>query len=248
MKRKLIERLKRVRDNMAEAAVRSGRPPEQVKLVAVTKTVGVDVIRQLLEIGVTDIGENHVQELIKRAGMIQESQSRLQMSSPRAVPSPNWHMVGHLQRNKVKTLLPWVTMIHSLDSLRLAEEISNQAVKAGRTVDALIQVNASGEKSKFGVAVGAVTYLAEQICTLPGLNVIGLMTMAPFVDDPEATRPVFVRLREVFEEMAAEGKFGRRFRDLSMGMTQDYTVAIEEGATMVRIGTALFQDAEAISA
>ena len=251
MKRKLIDRLKRVREKVAEAAIRSGRSPEDIKLVAVTKAVGVDVIRQLLEIGVTDIGENRVQELIKRAGMIQEYQSRLQLSGPRprsASGGPNWHMIGHLQRNKVKVLLPWVTMIHSMDSLRLAEEISNQATKASRKVDVLIQVNASGEKTKFGVAVGAVTYLAEQVSTLPGLNVIGLMTMAPFVDDPEATRPVFVRLREIFEEMVSLRTSGPQFRELSMGMTQDYTVAIEEGATIIRVGTALFQEAEPVSA
>jgi len=248
MKRKLADRLKKVRDNIAAAAARSGRSADQVKLVAVTKLVGVDVIRQLLEAGLSDIGENHVQELIKRAGMIQEYQSRLQFGGGRSVPAAHWHMVGHLQRNKVKPLLPWVSVIHSLDSLRLAEEISNQASRLQRTVDVLIQVNASGEKSKSGVAVAAVGHLAEQIVTLPCLNVLGLMTMAPLSDDPEKVRPVFVRVREIFEEMVASQALGRQFRELSMGMSQDYQVAVEEGATMVRIGTALFQDAEPVPA
>lgn len=247
MKRKFADRLKRVRDQIADAATRSGRDADAVRLIPVTKYVEVDVIRHLVDAGVRDIGESRVQELIKRAGMIQEYISRRQRGAGDA-DMPRWHMIGHLQRNKVKMLLPWTQLIHSLDSLRLAEEISTVATKLGRTADVLVQVNASKEKSKFGVAVGAVNYLIEQICTLPGLSVVGLMTMAPATDDPEQTRPIFVRLREIFEEIVTSRIAGPNFRELSMGMTQDFQVAIEEGATMVRVGSALFQDVEALSA
>jgi pyridoxal phosphate enzyme (YggS family) len=232
---------------MAAAAQRSGRPASAVRLVAVTKTIGVNIIRQLLDAGVRDLGENRVQELIKRAGMIQEYHSRLQLGAAAPTEPPRWHMIGHLQRNKVKSVLPWITCVHSLDSLRLAEELSAVSTKMDRNIDVLVEINASGEKSKFGVAVGAVNYLVEQVVTLPGLTVVGLMTMAPLVDDPEKIRPIFVRVREIFEELAGTKLVGPRFRELSMGMSQDYAVAIEEGATIVRIGTALFEDVASVT-
>ena len=242
MRRKLYENLKRVRDRIAQASQRANRRPEDVQLVAVTKLVEIDVIRLTLEMGLDDLGESRVQELIKRAGMLHEHLTRRRKLEPEGTPSdPRWHMIGHLQRNKVRPLLPWVHTIHSLDSLRLAEEISAEATRIDRTVSVLIEVNAAGEKSKYGVAVGAVPHLAEHIITLPGLKVVGLMTMAPLVEDPEAARPHFVRLREIFEDMKAERVVGPEFRELSMGMSNDFTVAIEEGATIVRIGRALFE-------
>lgn len=242
MKRRLLDNLRRVRERIATAAQEAGRQPDQITLVAVTKTVEVDVIRQLLDLGVTDLGESRVQELTRRAGMIREQLQRRLARPPEDRPvCPRWHMVGHLQRNKVRAVLPWAHMIHSLDSLRLAEEISAQAVKLGRPASVLLQVNASGEKSKFGVAVGAATHLAEQIVTLPGLRLLGLMTMAPLVEQPEKVRPVFQRTRELFEEMRGERIVGPEFVHLSMGMSNDYVVAVQEGATMVRIGTALFE-------
>lgn len=247
MRRKLTDRLKRVRDEIASAAQRSGRSASAVRLIAVTKTVGVDVIRQLIDAGVHDLGESRVQELVKRAGMISEYHSRLQLGAVGRTEPPRWHMIGHLQRNKVKAVLPWITTVHSLDSLRLAEEISTAATKLERDIDVLVEVNASGEKSKFGVAVGAVNHLVEQIVSLPGLTVTGLMTMAPLSDDPEKSRAVFVRVREIFEELAGTKVVGPRFRELSMGMSQDYAVAVEEGATMVRVGTALFKDAASVA-
>ncbi len=149
-------------------------------------------------------------------------------------------MIGHLQRNKVKAVLPWVTMIHSVDSLRLAEEINAQAGRLGQKADVLMQVNVSGEKSKFGLAVGAATHFAEQLSSMENLNLAGLMTMAPLVDDAEKTRPWFARLRELLEDMQGERVVPNGFVHLSMGMSQDFEVAIEEGATIVRIGTALF--------
>ena len=209
--------------------------------MAVTKYVGVDLIRQLLEAGHRQIGESRGLELVRRAAMIREMRGRLEQSggSP-AFPEPSWHMVGHLQRNKVKQVLPWLTMIHSVDSLRLAEEISHRAERLDRRIDVLLQVNAAGEPQKFGVAVGAVGHLAEQIVSLPQLRVCGLMTMAPLTDDTKRIAWTFERLAEIFEDLNKERFIGREFRHLSMGMTNDFEIAIEHGATMVRIGSALF--------
>ncbi len=210
--------------------------------MAVTKMVEVDVIRAVIEMGMVDLGERRVQELVKRAGMINEHLARRRTLEPGTCPAtPRWHMIGHLQRNKVRQLLPWVDMIHSLDSLRLAEEISNEAVKLGRVIPCLIEINVSGEKSKYGIAVGAASYLAEQVVEMPGVSIVGLMTMAPLVENAEEVRSYFRRLRELFEDMKNEGVVKPEFRELSMGMTNDFEVAIEEGATLVRIGTALFE-------
>jgi PLP dependent protein len=243
VRRKLSDNLKRIRERMAGACERRGRRPEEVRLVGVTKTVEVDVIRTVVEAGLLDLGESRVQELIRRAGMIREqlNRRRTMERADSAPPDPSWHMVGHLQRNKVRMLLPWVEVIHSLDSLRLAEEISAEAVRLNRVVPVLMEVNISGEKSKYGLAVGAVPHLAENIRTLPGIRVIGLMTMAPYSENPEDARPHFARLAEVFEDMQTERILGPEFRELSMGMSGDFEVAIEEGATMVRVGSALFE-------
>lgn len=244
LRRLLQDNLKSVRERMAEAAIRAGRDPAEVRLVAVTKYVDVQTIRALLELGHADIGESRVQELTRRAGMIAEALSRLAEAGGAGghpMVAPRWHMVGHLQRNKVKALLPWVSVIHSVDSLRLAEELSNQLQKANRTLPIFLQVNASGEKTKFGVAVGAITHLAEQVVTLPGLQIVGLMTMAPLTDDEQVLRRTFARTRELFEEMREMRELRPHFRELSMGMSNDFEIAIEEGATVVRIGQALFQ-------
>jgi len=242
MRRKLSENHKRVRDRIAHACQRVNRRPEDVLLVAVTKTVESDVIRTAVEMGMEDLGENRVQELIKRAGMLNEHLTRRRKLDSDAAPAePRWHMIGHLQRNKVRPLLPWAHTIHSLDSLRLAEEISAEATRIGRTCPVLIEVNVAGEKSKFGIAVGAVSHLAEHIIELPGIRVVGLMTMAPLDEAPEASRPHFARLREVFEDVKSERIVGPEFRELSMGMSGDFEIAIEEGATMIRVGRALFE-------
>jgi len=242
MRRKLADNLKRVRERLRAACERSGRRPEDVQLVAVTKTVEVDVIRAAVESGLHDLGENRVQELTKRAGMVREHLSRRRAMDPgTAPPDPRWHMVGHLQRNKVRLLLPWADVIHSLDSLRLAEAISREAVRIGKTIPLLTEVSVVGERTKFGIAVGATSHFAEHIATLPGIKIVGLMAMAPLVDDPEKSRPHFRRLREVFEDMRSDGVVGPEFRELSMGMSNDFEVAIEEGATMIRLGRALFE-------
>jgi len=242
MKRRLSDNYTRVRDRIQAACLRSGRDAGEVHLVAVTKMVEVDVIRTAIEMGMLDLGERRVQDLIKRAGMINEHLARRRTLDPGSCPpNPRWHMIGHLQRNKVRPLLPFVEMIHSLDSLRLAEEISDEAVKIGRVIPCLVEINVSGEKSKYGIAVGAASYLAEQVVDMPGLSIIGLMTMAPLVENPEDARPYFRRLRELFEDMKGEGVVKPEFRELSMGMTNDFEIAIEEGATMIRVGTALFE-------
>jgi hypothetical protein len=242
MRRKLAENFKKVRGQIEQACERSGRNPEDVRLIAVTKTVEMDVIRAVVESGHLDIGESRVQNLVKRAGMLQEHLTRRkQLQEPNSPDSPRWHMVGHLQRNKVKQVLPWTRMIHSVDSLRLAEEISKEAGKLDKSVPVLIEVNVANEKAKYGIAVGAANHFAGHISNLTGIEVVGLMAMAPLVGNPEEVRPYFARLREVFEDMKLEGVVGPGFRELSMGMTNDFEVAIEEGATMVRVGRALFE-------
>jgi len=249
IKRRLSENLKRIHDRMDQACARAGRDPAGVRLVAVTKYVELDVIRQALELGIVDLGESRAQQLNQRAGMIHESMERKSVLSgrreggagPTGFVRPRWHMIGHLQRNKVKLVLPWVELIHSVDSLRLAEDLHQEATKLGRVVDFLLQVNTSAEKSKFGVAVGAVSHLAEHFASWSGIRLCGLMTMAPIDANPTTLRLYFERLRDVFEDLRAERLVGPAFQELSMGMSHDFETAIEAGATMVRIGSALFE-------
>ncbi len=247
MNKKIAENLNRIKGEVAEACSRNRRDPSEVRIIAVTKTVEVDTIRALLEIGHCQVGESRVQELIQRSAMIEESISRregLTEQRPETPASrPSWHMIGHLQRNKVKQLLPIVDYIHSVDSLRLAEEINTNVAKLGlvKKVKIFLQVNTSKEKQKYGLAVGAVRALAEQIRTLPNLEMVGLMAMAPLTEDQELSRFCFGRCREIFEELRGEKICGPAFNHLSMGMSQDYITAVEEGATMIRVGTALFE-------
>lgn len=242
----LQERYESVKARVAEAAVRSGRRPEDVLIVAVTKYAGPDQIRQLLELGHVDLGENRVQQLGQRVAMTEEFLARHRtLTSPRKVNLPDrvrWHMVGHLQRNKVKGVLSLVKLIHSVDSLRLAEEIQARAEKENHQVDVLIQVNASGEKSKSGVSLPAAPHLVDQMRTMAHVRVRGMMTMAPYSDDPEDARPVFERTAEAFAEMQRSGTFGEKLNILSMGMSNDFETAIACGANVVRIGRAIFGD------
>jgi pyridoxal phosphate enzyme (YggS family) len=243
MRRKLHDNLKRVEQRIADSCAKAGRDPKEVRLVAVTKYATPDVIRTLVDLGVTEIGESRAQELARRAAVIKEWISR-RTASAGPNEEPRWHLVGHLQRNKVRHVLPWVHMIHSVDSLRLAEEIDAAAAKLDQRVPVLLEVNASGESSKGGVAVAATTHLAEQIASLRHLNLRGLMTMAPLTDDASILRHTFQRVREVFEEIVGERLCGAEFRELSMGMSNDFEYAIEFGATYVRIGSALFEGIE----
>ncbi|MGA2266653.1 MAG: YggS family pyridoxal phosphate-dependent enzyme [Phycisphaerae bacterium] len=228
--------LHRVRENIAAACARSGRSQREVSIVAVTKSATLEATATAVELGLTDLGESRIQQLLERAAALEGA-----LRKRRNAKAPvRWHMIGHLQRNKVRATLEVVEAIHSVDSLRLAEAIDQRAEERGKVVDVLIQVNCSQEPQKFGVAVGAAAYLGELVSTLKHLRLVGLMTMAPRVDNPEKARPSFLRLRELFEEMRKDGIGGSDFRHLSMGMSQDYAVAVEEGATILRIGTALF--------
>ena len=236
-KKQIKDNLKRVRENIASAAERTRRDIANIQLVAVTKSVGLEEIKTLIDLGVTDLGESRVQRLVPRAEEVAQWLGRRRKEP---IPSVRWHMVGHLQRNKVKQALSVASVIHSVDSLRLAEEINARAERAEVVADLLVEVNCSEEPQKYGAAVGAASHLADQIATLPDVRMLGLMTMAPLSRDPEKARPTFARLREVYDDMLREGIGGKDFRHLSMGMSQDYQVAVEEGATMLRIGTALF--------
>jgi PLP dependent protein len=237
---RIEDNLRRIRENIAGACARAGRSQREVSIVAVTKSVDLAAIRLLPELGLTDLGENRVQQLVSRAEELRGHFIRASQG-PLAPPQPRWHMIGHLQRNKAKPLIGVADVIHSIDSLRLAEDLSARAVQAGATVDVFIEVNCSAEPRKFGLPVGAASHMAGLICTLKNLRLLGFMTMAPRVREPEQARPTFARLREVFDEMLRDKAGGPFFQHLSMGMSQDYTIAVEEGATVLRIGTALFE-------
>ena len=237
----LAEKLDEVKDRIAAAATKAKREPGEVTLVAVTKTAAPEQIREALSLGVGDLGESRVQVLTQRAAQVNEYFQRRVAHGEAGMPEKlRWHMIGHLQRNKIKPILPIVSLIHSVDSLRLAEELDVQSAKLGRHTPLLLQVNASEESRKFGVAVGAAVHLAEQIDSMPSLQLVGLMTMGP-LDAPEnKVRQAFARTREIFEEMRWHKIGGSALRHLSMGMSDDFEMAIAEGSTMVRIGTLLF--------
>ena len=204
----------------------SGRNPEDVTLIAVSKTKPVSDIEQIYAAGIREFGENKVQEMNDKQKVL-----------PGDI---NWHMIGHLQRNKVKYIVDNVAMIHSVDSVRLAEEISKEAVKKNVTVDILVEVNVAKEESKFGLYTEDVRQFVEQISKLPGINIKGLMTSAPFVDNPEDNRQYFKKLKDLSVDINAKNIDNVHMDFLSMGMTNDYVVAVEEGATHVRVGTAIF--------
>jgi pyridoxal phosphate enzyme (YggS family) len=234
---KINERINRVKDNIKKACDRAGRDPSEVKLVIVTKSATFDEIKKVIQTGFTDLGENRVQQLKKISAQIAEHLEKNNEQMPQKV---NWHMVGHLQRNKVRQILEQIYLIHSVDTLRLAEEINVAASKLNVCPRILVQVNTSGEPQKYGVPVGAAIHLAEQIETLPNLKFAGLMTMAPLTRDKNLIRSCFLRARELFIEMRGEKIVGPAFTELSMGMSSDYEIAVEEGATILRIGSAIF--------
>lgn len=244
----LKDRYTHVMQNVANAAVRSGRKPSDIITVAVTKAASPEQVRQLVEMGHQDLAENRAQQLTQRVAMIDEFLARHRiMSSARTSKVPQavrWHMIGHLQRNKVKAILPVVKLIHSLDSLRLVEEVHDHAMKQDREVDVLLQVNVSGEKTKGGITAPAVAHMADQIDSMMHLNLRGLMTIAPKSENPEDNRCYYQRLAETFNEMHKTGRYGPKFQILSMGMSDDYEIAIEEGANVIRVGRALFGEPE----
>jgi pyridoxal phosphate enzyme (YggS family) len=227
----LRDNLSRVEDRIGAAMARGGRSTP-VDIIAVTKTHPIDVVRTAIAAGFSKLGENRVLELEEKVNTIGRD-------------AAEWHLIGHLQRNKVKRALPLFDLFHAVDSLRLAQELSAEAVKAGVTVRGLVQVNVSGEETKGGFEgeVAAVTEQIATVCELPGLEVKGLMTMAPFTDDENIVRGAFSRARQLFEQC---GSAIPRFdaAHLSMGMSNDYEIAVEEGSTMVRLGTILFGERE----
>ena len=205
----------------------AGRSADSVTLIAVTKTFGPELVKEAIAAGVHDIGENYVQEALeKREHVLQ--------------PDVRWHYIGHLQSNKVKYIIEWVHMIHAVDSLTLAAEIQKRAVKIGRIAEVLVEVNTSDEASKFGVKPEHTLELLASLTAFPNIRLNGLMTIGPFEPDPEASRPACKLLKRIFDEANALAVMREPMRHLSMGMTHDFEVAIEEGATMVRIGTAIF--------
>ena len=209
----------------------------------------MECIQGLLALGQLDFAESRVPQLVQRAGQLNELLTgRMLTETGQPVCRPRWHMIGHLQRNKVKPLLPIVDLIHSLDTLRLAEEINQYGKKANKVQDILIEVNVSGEEQKYGLPVAATGHLIEQMLTMPNIRVRGLMTMAPIVADPKQTRPFFERLYELFLEVKVDYRLGKEFEHLSMGMSQDFDVAVECGATIVRVGSALFEGIENLPA
>lgn len=215
-----------IKSRIAAAAAAAGRRDDAVKLVAVSKTKPADLVDEAARAGQRLFGENYVQELVAKAAAVTEP--------------VEWHFIGHLQSNKVRQIAGLVTMIHSVDRLSLAEEISRQWERLGRCCDILIQVNVAGEASKSGTTTAAALALVREIARLPALRIRGLMTMPPFFDDPRAARPYFRELRQLAGEIAAIGLANVSMAELSMGMSGDFEAAIAEGATLVRVGSAIF--------
>ncbi|BDF04694.1 YggS family pyridoxal phosphate-dependent enzyme [[Clostridium] hylemonae] len=220
------EKLENVEERIRAACERAGRNRSEVTLIAVSKTKPVETLREAYGLGVRVFGENKVQELVDKYGALPED--------------IHWHMIGHLQRNKVKYIIDKAELIHSVDSLRLAETIEKEAEKHNITANILIEVNVAREESKFGVMPEELDEIVEKIAGFNHLNVKGLMTIAPYVENPEENRAVFARLRKLSVDIASKNVDNMNMSILSMGMTNDYEVAVEEGATMVRVGTGIF--------
>ena len=222
----VCENYKEVEKKVKAACDRSGRSCDDVTLIAVSKTKPVSMMEDLLSLDVIDFGENKVQELTSKAELLPSS--------------IRWHMIGHLQRNKVKYIVDKAYLIHSVDSVRLAEEISKEARKKEVNADILIEVNVAEEESKFGASVSEVLPLIEKISILPNISIRGLMTIAPYVENPEENRWIFKKLKNLSVDIKGKNFDNVTMDVLSMGMTGDYEVAIEEGATHVRVGTGIF--------
>lgn len=218
--------LTQVHNNIAQAQHAACRSQDSVLLVAVSKTKPLSDLQEAYRAGIRDFGENKVQELCDKYDQL-----------PKDI---RWHMIGHLQRNKVKYLIGKTALIHSVDSLRLAEEISRQSVRQGVSTDILIEINCAGEESKFGVSFEEAPGLIEQIAALAGVSVRGIMTVAPNSDDPEENRKYFQRMKQLSVDIAQKNIDNVSMDILSMGMTNDYMTAIEEGSTCVRVGTGIF--------
>ena len=223
----IAENVEQIRKRIRRACKRSKRDPQSVRLIAVSKTFEAEKIREAVEAGVNDIGENFVQELRDKRAVLNN-------------PDIRWHFVGHLQSNKVKYIADFIYLIHSIDHRSVAEEVDKRGARIERTVEILIEVNTTGEKTKFGVLPEETVEFAKSLAHCKNLKLKGLMTIGPFLPDPEASRPAFQTLRSLRDDTRRVGIENAEMTELSMGMTNDFEVAIEEGATMIRLGTAIF--------
>jgi pyridoxal phosphate enzyme (YggS family) len=220
----VAENAKIIRNRMDRACSRAGRSADEITLIAVTKTFDTAHIRMALQAGIANIGENYVQEARNKHEELAQESIR-------------WHFIGHLQSNKIKYIGNWVSLIHAVDTVEIGQALSSWALRNDRHLDVLIEVNTSGEASKFGVAPENALLLVKSIARLQNIHVKGLMTVGPFLPDPESSRPAFASLRSLRDSIRNDGI---DLTELSMGMTNDFEVAIEEGATMIRIGTGIF--------
>jgi pyridoxal phosphate enzyme (YggS family) len=222
----MVRNIKSIKSEIEKACVKVGRNPNEVKLLAVSKTFPVETIKEAYDAGQCLFGENRVQELCKKAPLL---------------PSDiEWHLIGTLQRNKVKYIIEKVALIHSVDSFSLAREINKRALRKNLEVDILLQVNVAGEENKHGFTPEEVQSKVEEICKLPRIKIKGLMTMAPFTENSEKARPIFRQLRMLAESIEKLQLPGVQMQELSMGMSNDFRVAVEEGATLVRVGSRIF--------
>lgn len=219
--------IEQIRDRIAKRCEAVGRSLSEITLLAVTKTFSAEHVAEAVRHGLVDIGENYVQELLQKKSALNDNRIR-------------WHFIGHLQSNKVRHIIDWVYLIQAVDSTGLAREIDNRASRSNRIVDILLEVNTTGEKSKFGLHPEQTVEFVKQLAGLNNIRISGLMTIGPFLPDPESSRPMFRRLRQLKDEIAALNQPNISMRHLSMGMTGDFEVAIDEGATILRIGTAIF--------
>lgn len=226
----LESNLQEVERKILEACEKAGRAREDITLIAVSKTKPVPMLKEIYDLGIRDFGENKVQELTDKA--------------PQLPNDLRWHMIGHLQRNKVKQVIDKAVLIHSVDSVRLAKAIETEAAKKDIIVQILLEVNVAEEDSKFGLKVNEVLPAIEEIAAMPHVRIKGLMTIAPFVENPEENRTVFAQLQKLSVDIAEKNIDNVSVDILSMGMTNDYQVAIEEGATMIRVGTGIFGERE----
>jgi len=223
----IYQNVEHIRERTRIACLKAGRDPAAVTLLAVSKTFPATAVKKAVDAGVLDIGENYVQEMLKKREDLQDSSIR-------------WHFIGHLQSNKVKYLSDWVFLIHAVDNATLAGEINKRGVQFGRFVDILVEVNTTDESSKFGVHPQETVKFIQSLSSLDHIKIKGLMTIGPFLPDPEGSRPMFRQLRMLKEEISLLNLPNVEMEHLSMGMTGDFEVAIDEGATIIRIGTAIF--------
>lgn len=235
----IVNNLFSINERIARAAERSSRTPDSIELVAVTKGRSVPEMQAILDAGVTNIGENRVQEAQQKYGAVNATADAISTRE-----TCRWHLIGHLQRNKVKTALEMFSLIHSVDSLRLLAEIARRAEARAQQIDILIQVNTTRETGKYGLDAADLLAFMEDAQAYPTVNIIGLMTMGQFSSSPETNRPAFALLRALAEKVEAQQFPTVTMQHLSMGMTNDFEIAIEEGANLVRIGRAIFEVSE----